>query len=74
MPLENLLTPDYLRRVSWRPPVEFSEEGIAEELANLGTRRWQIELVTPLIAEAFRNPQPLPVKEAKTVPAPDKAG
>ena len=69
MPVENLLTPDYLRRVCWRPPVEASEEGIAEELANLGARQWQIEVVTPLIAEAFQNPQPLPVKEAKSVPA-----
>lgn len=75
MPVENLLTPDYLRRVAWRPPVETSEEGIAEELANLGARQWQIELATPLIAEAFRNPQPLPVKEAKAAPAtePDAA-
>ena len=69
MPVENLLTPDYLRRVCWRPPVEPSEEGIAEELANLGARQWQIELVAPLITEAFQNPQPLPVKEARSVPA-----
>ena len=69
MPVENLLTPDYLRRVAWRPPVEPSEEGIAEELANLGARQWQIQLVAPLITEAFENPQPLPVKEARSAPA-----
>ena len=69
MPVENLLTPDYLRRVAWRPPVEPSEEGIAEDLANLGARQWQIQLVAPLITEAFENPQPLPVKEARSAPA-----
>ena len=63
------VTPDYLRRVSWRPPAESSEEGIAEELANLGARQWQIELVSPLIAEAFQDPQPLPPREAKSAPA-----
>jgi ribonuclease D len=65
MPVENLLTPDYLRRVCWRPPAESSEEGIAEELASLGARQWQIELVAPLIAAAFLDPQPLPAKEPK---------
>ncbi len=38
LPVENLLTPDYLRRVAWRPPAELSEEAVAEELANLGAR------------------------------------
>ena len=31
LPVENLLTPDYLRRVAWRPPAEISE-AVAEEL------------------------------------------
>jgi ribonuclease D len=63
--VENLLTPDYLRRVAWRPPAELSEDGVAEELQNLGARQWQIELTAPLIAEAFLNPGPLPEKAAK---------
>src|SRR6476469_590244 len=65
LPVENLLTPDYLRRVAWRPPAELSEEGVAEELANLGARQWQIEITAPLIAEAFLHPEPLPAKEPK---------
>ncbi|MEC5179920.1 HRDC domain-containing protein [Arthrobacter sp. CG_A4] len=65
MPLENLLTPDYLRRIAWRPPAELSEEGIAEELQNLGARQWQIQLAAPLITEAFLNPRPLPAKAAQ---------
>jgi ribonuclease D len=49
LPLENLLTPDYLRRVAWRPPADISEAAIAEELSELGARPWQVGLVAPLI-------------------------
>jgi ribonuclease D len=65
LPLENLLTPDYLRRVAWRPPAEISEASLAAELRALGAREWQVELAAPLIADAFLHPQPLPVKEPK---------
>lgn len=62
LPVENLLTPDFVRRISWRPPVEVSAEGIAEALAGLGARPWQIEQTSPLLAESFAHPDPLPVK------------
>jgi ribonuclease D len=65
LPVENLLTPDYLRRVTWRPPAELDESSIAEELRRLGAREWQVGIVAPLITEAFLNPQPLPFKEPK---------
>jgi ribonuclease D len=65
LPLENLLTPDFLRRVAWRPPADVSEAAIAEELRELGARPWQVGLVAPLITGAFLNPQPLPPKEAR---------
>ena len=65
LPLENLLTPDYLRRVAWRPPEDITEAAIAEELRGLGARQWQVGLVAPLITAAFLNPQPLPPKEAR---------
>jgi len=74
LPVENLLTPDFLRRVAWRPPAELSEEAIAEELSELGARPWQIELTAPLITSAFLNPQPLPPKEPKAAPAAPAAG
>jgi ribonuclease D len=69
LPLENLLTPDYLRRIAWRPPAEVSEETVAAELRALGAREWQVELVAPLIAAAFLNPQPLPPKEPRAAAA-----
>ncbi|WP_457966808.1 HRDC domain-containing protein [Arthrobacter sp. D1-29] len=65
LPVENLLTPDYLRRVAWRPPAEITEASVAEELRVLGAREWQVGVVAPLLAEAFLNPQPLPPKEPR---------
>ena len=44
LPVENLLTPDYLRRVCFEP-----QEDVKSQLAGLGARRWQIELVADLI-------------------------
>ncbi|GAC1382667.1 MAG: ribonuclease D [Pseudarthrobacter sp.] len=65
LPMENLLTPDYLRRVAWRPPSDINDETVAAELRSLGAREWQIGLVAPVITEAFLNPEPLPAKETK---------
>ncbi|MEY4410332.1 MAG: hypothetical protein RLZ99_805 [Actinomycetota bacterium] len=44
LPIENLLTPDYLRRVCFEPHTD-----VAEQLRSLGARPWQIELVTEVI-------------------------
>ncbi|BCW18968.1 HRDC domain-containing protein [Pseudarthrobacter enclensis] len=74
LPVENLLTPDYLRRVAWRPPAAVSEESVAAELRELGAREWQVGLAAPLIAEAFLHPQPLPPKEPKEPKAVAAAG
>jgi ribonuclease D len=65
LPVENLLTPDYLRRVLWRPPSDITTETVAAELRELGAREWQIAITAPILAEASRNPQPLPPKEAR---------
>ncbi|WP_104118903.1 HRDC domain-containing protein [Arthrobacter sp. B1805] len=62
MPIENLLTPDYLRRISWRPPAEISLESVSAALAELGARPWQIEQVAAIITVAFLDPDPLPSK------------
>jgi len=52
MPTENLLTPEYLRRVAWDLPGE-SAEDIGDALAALGARPWQIEQTAQKIADAF---------------------
>lgn len=59
VPIENLLTPDYLRRVLWSPPRvpdEALPDAVADELRRLGAREWQVELMAPLITEAIRKP------------------
>lgn len=53
VPLENLLTPDYLRNVSFTPPEDLSEKSITDRLGQLGARRWQQELCSTKIFEAF---------------------
>jgi ribonuclease D len=53
MPVENLLTPDHLRRVAWAPPAEPTPVAISEALAQLGARRWQVEATAQIIADAF---------------------
>ena len=56
IPLENLLTPDYLRRVAWTPPVPATAETIAAALEALGARRWQLDATAQAIADAFVEP------------------
>ena len=53
IPLENLLTPELLRQVSFAPPEQLSSITLAEKLGQLGARPWQIELTAELIVEAF---------------------
>jgi ribonuclease D len=53
IPVENVLTPDTLRRVAWTPPAEITAESVGEALAALGARDWQVEATAQLIAEAF---------------------
>jgi ribonuclease D len=55
LPMENLITPDHLRRLAWRPPAPLTEQSVDEALADLGARPWQRELtvatITPLLAQ-----------------------
>lgn len=65
IPSENILTPDHLRRVCWRPPSKITVESISAALAELGARAWQIEKTAPLLVDAMLNPEPLAPREAK---------
>jgi ribonuclease D len=53
IPLENLLTPDFLRRLCFEPPTTISKEALADSLSNMGARAWQVELVTESLVTAF---------------------
>ena len=53
IPLENLVTPDYVRRMAWTPPERIDSGSVGEALAALGARAWQIDLTAQRIADAF---------------------
>lgn len=57
LPVENLLTPDHLRRVMWTPartrdPVELLE-AVIDQLRHLGARSWQIGLTASTLTQAI---------------------
>jgi ribonuclease D len=72
LPVENLLTPDYLRRVLWTPPATRDPDAlvaaVAADLSGLGARPWQVDLTGPVIAEAILAGDQPPVTD---VPSPD---
>lgn len=49
LPVENLLTPEHLRRLAWRPPQPVTGETVDAALAVYGARPWQRELTVPLL-------------------------
>jgi ribonuclease D len=53
LPVENLLTPDSLRRLAWRPPTEVTIDSIETALEQSGARRWQIDATAQRILQAF---------------------
>ena len=57
LPVENLLTPDYLRRLMWAPPATREPADLADavraQLAAYGARPWQAELVTGALVGAI---------------------
>ena len=53
LPIENLISPDAVRRLSWDPPEPADEQAVAQALAGYGARPWQIELTAGPIAQAL---------------------
>lgn len=49
VPVENLLSPDHLRRLLWDSPDTTSDVEVDARLTELGARAWQRELVVPVI-------------------------
>lgn len=56
IPPENLITPDYVRRLAWEPPEERTPEAVAEVLTGYGSRPWQISLLAEGLAAALHDP------------------
>lgn len=65
IPVENLMTPEHVRRICWKPPVgattTLSVSEVEKALTELGARKWQIDLVAPALAAALLEREPLAV-------------
>ncbi len=53
IPLENLLTPETLRRLAWTPPEPADVASVSVELETLGARAWQVAATAQVISDAF---------------------
>jgi ribonuclease D len=53
MPVENLLSPDSVRRLCWAPPTELTEHTVHQVLAGLGARPWQLDLTVKPLTDAL---------------------
>lgn len=53
IPVENLLTPEFARRLCWEPPAEISEQQVQALLRDCGARPWQVELTTGVFLEGL---------------------
>jgi ribonuclease D len=71
IPVENLITPEHVRRVCWKPPVgatsTLSVSEVESALSELGARQWQIDLVASSLAAALLEREPIPVEVAEQV-------
>ena len=67
IPVENLISPEIVRRINWSPPAGSTsvrdEEGVRTTLAALGARMWQIDLVAGALADALLMREALIVAE-----------
>ena len=73
IPVENLITPEFVRRICWSPPAGSTEnlqvEAVQTQLLSLGARSWQVKLVGQAISDALLEKEavPAPVEEEAPV-------
>jgi ribonuclease D len=69
IPVENLISPELVRRICWNPPAGSTENlqpaAVQAQLLALGARTWQVNLVAVAISEALLEKEavPTPVEE-----------
>jgi ribonuclease D len=56
LPIENLLSPDLVRRITWSPP-EPTAEAVSAALVAGGARGWQVALTADVLAAALVEPE-----------------
>jgi len=60
VPVENLLSPDLVRRLAWAPPDPTTEDTVAGALLAGGARPWQVGLTAAELAVALTATVPVP--------------
>jgi ribonuclease D len=68
IPLENLISPELVRRICWSPP----EGSVSDALLALGARRWQTEIASPILEAALLEKEPLAIAEEADAQAIDE--
>ncbi len=53
IPVENVLTPELLRRLAWSPPEPAELDAVRDALTRMGARPWQVDAVAEPITAAF---------------------
>lgn len=56
MPVENLLSPETVRRLCWAPPETVDADTVTTQLLALGARTWQVEASLPVLLTALDAP------------------
>ena len=64
IPLENLISPETVRRICWNGPIG----NVPNALAELGARAWQIELTAGVLEACLHETEPLVIAEPETQP------
>ena len=75
IPVENLLSPESIRRICWSPPpgatTARDEPAVRAALATLGARPWQIDLVAGALAGALLEREALVIEEPEPEVVPE---
>jgi len=56
LPPENLISPDFVRRLAWAPPDEVTSQTVGDTMRGFGARNWQVALIADDLAEALPDP------------------
>ena len=59
IPLENMISPELVRRICWQPP----ESSVHDALIALGARHWQADIASPILEKALTEREPLEIEE-----------
>jgi ribonuclease D len=66
IPLENMISPELVRRICWEP----SQISVHEALTAMGARRWQADIAAPILEQALTEREPLEIAEPEGEPQP----